>query len=75
MGSGNMEEVTCTVIGGVSYNQLCSPDFKVRDAPEEDSLTGSEYLEEKPDGVFAGNFFYFKETLWSFKPGLLLLRK
>ncbi|XP_027878271.1 zinc finger protein 653 [Xiphophorus couchianus] len=40
MGSGNMEEVTCTVIGGVAYNQLCSPDFKVRDAPEEDSLTG-----------------------------------
>ncbi|XP_054891593.1 zinc finger protein 653 isoform X2 [Poeciliopsis prolifica] len=40
MGSGNMEEVTCTVIGGVAYSQLCSPDFKVRDAPEEDSLTG-----------------------------------
>ncbi|XP_023205274.1 zinc finger protein 653 isoform X2 [Xiphophorus maculatus] len=40
MGSGNMEEVTCTVIGGVAYNQLCSPDFKVRDSPEEDSLTG-----------------------------------
>ncbi|XP_017161927.1 zinc finger protein 653 isoform X2 [Poecilia reticulata] len=40
MSSGNMEEVTCTVIGGVAYNQLCSPDFKVRDAPEEDSLTG-----------------------------------
>ncbi|XP_014877560.1 zinc finger protein 653-like isoform X2 [Poecilia latipinna] len=40
MSSGNMEEVTCTVIGGVAYNQLCSPDLKVRDPPEEDSLTG-----------------------------------
>ncbi|XP_047214590.1 zinc finger protein 653-like [Girardinichthys multiradiatus] len=40
MGCGNMEEVTCTVIGGVTYNQLCTPDFKVRSAQEEDSLTG-----------------------------------
>ncbi|XP_015248731.1 PREDICTED: zinc finger protein 653 isoform X1 [Cyprinodon variegatus] len=38
-GSGNMEEVSCTVIGGVAYNQLCVPDFKV-EAAEEDSLTG-----------------------------------
>uniref|UniRef100_A0A147A4G0 Zinc finger protein 653 n=1 Tax=Fundulus heteroclitus TaxID=8078 RepID=A0A147A4G0_FUNHE len=40
MASGNMEEVTCTVIGGVPFNQLCTPDFKVPAAPEEDSLTG-----------------------------------
>uniref|UniRef100_A0A096MB34 Zinc finger protein 653 n=1 Tax=Poecilia formosa TaxID=48698 RepID=A0A096MB34_POEFO len=51
MSSGNMEEVTCTVIGGVAYNQLCSPDLKVRDAPEEDSLTGSNTKSEKGDIV------------------------
>ncbi|KAK5611408.1 hypothetical protein CRENBAI_017172 [Crenichthys baileyi] len=45
MGSGNMEEVTCTVIGGVTYSQLCTPDFKVRSAQEEDSLTGSKYFQ------------------------------
>ncbi|KAM6905392.1 zinc finger protein 653 [Xenentodon cancila] len=40
MGSGNVEEVACTVIGGVSYSQVCSPDSKIRPAEDEDSLTG-----------------------------------
>uniref|UniRef100_A0A1A7WAG7 Zinc finger protein 653 n=3 Tax=Nothobranchiidae TaxID=405002 RepID=A0A1A7WAG7_9TELE len=40
MGSGNMEEVTCTVIEGVSYNQVCTPDSKVQTAEGDDSMTG-----------------------------------
>nr|XP_020478754.1 zinc finger protein 653 isoform X2 [Monopterus albus] len=40
MGSGNVEEVTCTVIGGVTYNQVCPSDSKIRAAEEEDSMTG-----------------------------------
>ncbi|KAK1878299.1 Zinc finger protein 653 [Dissostichus eleginoides] len=46
MGGGNVEEVTCTVIGGVSYNQVCSSDSKLRaeeeeeEEEEEDSMTG-----------------------------------
>ncbi|XP_037545341.1 zinc finger protein 653 [Nematolebias whitei] len=40
MGSGNVEEVTCTVIGGLTYNQVCTPDSNVPTAPDEDSLTG-----------------------------------
>uniref|UniRef100_A0A8C7YZ06 Zinc finger protein 653 n=1 Tax=Oryzias sinensis TaxID=183150 RepID=A0A8C7YZ06_9TELE len=35
--SGNMEEVTCTVIGSVSYNQVCTPELKIQGAVEEDS--------------------------------------
>lgn len=34
----NMEEVTCTVIGNVTYNQVCPTDAKVR-TQEEDSIT------------------------------------
>lgn len=40
MGGGNVEEVTCTVIGGVTYNQVCSCDSKIRTAEDEDSMTG-----------------------------------
>uniref|UniRef100_A0A8D2ZJ72 Zinc finger protein 653 n=1 Tax=Scophthalmus maximus TaxID=52904 RepID=A0A8D2ZJ72_SCOMX len=38
MGGGNVEEVTCTVIGGVTYNQVCSCDSKIGE--DEDSMTG-----------------------------------
>uniref|UniRef100_A0A3B4YDY5 Zinc finger protein 653 n=1 Tax=Seriola lalandi dorsalis TaxID=1841481 RepID=A0A3B4YDY5_SERLL len=41
MGGGNVEEVTCTVIGGVTYNQVCSCDSKIRTAEDEDSMTGA----------------------------------
>ncbi|KAM4534678.1 zinc finger protein 653 [Fundulus diaphanus] len=51
MASGNMEEVTCTVIGGVPFNQLCTPDFKVPAAPEEDSLTGLSETQLVPNTV------------------------
>ncbi|XP_064844060.1 zinc finger protein 653-like [Oncorhynchus masou masou] len=39
MGGGDVEEVTCTVIEGVAYNQMCQSvaDFKTT---EEDSITG-----------------------------------
>uniref|UniRef100_A0A3Q1F0M1 Zinc finger protein 653 n=1 Tax=Acanthochromis polyacanthus TaxID=80966 RepID=A0A3Q1F0M1_9TELE len=40
MGSGNVEEVTCTVIGGVTYNQVCTSESKIRAAEDEDSMTG-----------------------------------
>lgn len=40
MGSTNVEEVTCTVIGGVTYNQVCTTDSKLRTAEDEDSMTG-----------------------------------
>ncbi|KAM9345835.1 zinc finger protein 653 [Symphorus nematophorus] len=40
MGGGNVEEVTCTVIGGVTYNQVCTSDPKLRAAEDEDSMTG-----------------------------------
>ncbi|KAK2833925.1 hypothetical protein Q5P01_017814 [Channa striata] len=45
MGGGNVEEVTCTVIGGVTYNQRCMSDSKIRTAEDEDSMTG---LSDKP---------------------------
>ncbi|XP_068593131.1 zinc finger protein 653 [Cebidichthys violaceus] len=38
MGGGNVEEVTCTVIGGVTYNQVS--EAKLRAAEDEDSMTG-----------------------------------
>ncbi|RVE69074.1 hypothetical protein OJAV_G00074040 [Oryzias javanicus] len=38
--SGNMEEVTCTVIGNVSYNQVCTPELKIQGVEEEDSEEG-----------------------------------
>ncbi|XP_054463652.1 zinc finger protein 653 isoform X2 [Anoplopoma fimbria] len=38
MGGGNVEEVTCTVIGGVTYNQVS--ESKLRAAEDEDSMTG-----------------------------------
>lgn len=41
MGGGNVEEVTCTVIGGVTYNQVCTSDSKLRAAEDEDSMTGA----------------------------------
>ncbi|KAM3598699.1 uncharacterized protein V6R79_021494 [Siganus canaliculatus] len=40
MGAGNVEEVTCTVIGGVTYNQVCTSDSKLRAVEDEDSMTG-----------------------------------
>eukprot|EP00064_Thunnus_orientalis_P011818 superscaffoldBa00001745_g11850 len=40
MGGGNVEEVTCTVIGGVTYNPVCESDSKIRTAEDEDSMTG-----------------------------------
>ncbi|CAJ1075391.1 zinc finger protein 653 [Xyrichtys novacula] len=40
MGGGNVEEVTCTVIGGVTYNQVCGSDSKLRSAEDEDFMTG-----------------------------------
>nr|XP_019965475.1 PREDICTED: zinc finger protein 653 [Paralichthys olivaceus] len=40
MGGGTVEEVTCTVIGGVTYNQVCSCDSKMTTAEDEDSMTG-----------------------------------
>lgn len=45
MGGGNVEEVTCTVIGGVTYNQVCSCDSKISTAEDEDSMTGVLHLE------------------------------
>lgn len=41
MGGRNVEEVTCTVIGGVTYNQVCTADSKIRTAEDEDSMTGA----------------------------------
>lgn len=35
-----MEEVTCTVIGGVTYNQVCVSDSKLQRVEDEDSMTG-----------------------------------
>ncbi|XP_041673272.1 zinc finger protein 653 [Cheilinus undulatus] len=40
VGGGNVEEVTCTVIGGVTYNQVCGPDSKLRTAEDEGFMTG-----------------------------------
>ncbi|XP_070704144.1 zinc finger protein 653 [Pempheris klunzingeri] len=40
MGGGNVEEVTCTVIGGVTYNPVCTSDSKLRSVEDEDSMTG-----------------------------------
>lgn len=45
MGGGNVEEVTCTVIGGVTYNQVCASDSKLRAAEDEDSMTGALHSE------------------------------
>lgn len=45
MGGGNVEEVTCTVIGGVSYNPVCTSDSKLRTAEDEDSMTGALHSE------------------------------
>lgn len=39
LGGGNMEEVTCTVIGGVSSTQICMSDSK-RQAEDNDCMTG-----------------------------------
>lgn len=40
MGGGDVEEVTCTVIEGVAYNQMCQSvaDFRTT---EEESITGT----------------------------------
>lgn len=42
MGGTNMEEVTCTVIGGVTSSQICMSDSK-RPAEDEDCMTGELY--------------------------------
>ncbi|XP_029998211.1 zinc finger protein 653 isoform X2 [Sphaeramia orbicularis] len=39
MGGASVEEVTCTVIGGVTYNQVCTSDTKIRSAEDEDPVT------------------------------------
>ncbi|KAK6311839.1 hypothetical protein J4Q44_G00175030 [Coregonus suidteri] len=39
MGGGDVEEVTCTVIEGVAYNQMCQSGADFR-TTEEDSITG-----------------------------------
>ncbi|KAL7850682.1 hypothetical protein SRHO_G00200310 [Serrasalmus rhombeus] len=40
MGSGNVEEVTCTVIDGVAYNQMCQSGAVLRSSiPETDNIT------------------------------------
>ncbi|XP_072225193.1 zinc finger protein 653 [Leuresthes tenuis] len=40
MGNGNVEEVTCSVIGGATYNQACAPDSEIRAEEDEDTITG-----------------------------------
>lgn len=40
MSGGNIEEVTCTVIGGVNYDQVCPHDSGIKPAEDEDSVTG-----------------------------------
>ena len=46
----NMEEVTCTVIGGVAYDQVCQSDTELREAEEdeeedEESISGQLVIE------------------------------
>uniref|UniRef100_A0A3Q3AF14 Zinc finger protein 653 n=1 Tax=Kryptolebias marmoratus TaxID=37003 RepID=A0A3Q3AF14_KRYMA len=53
VGGGSVEEVTCTVIGGVTYDQVCTPDSKDRTAPDEDSLTG--LSDSQPTAELSGN--------------------
>lgn len=45
MGGGNVEEVTCTVIGGVTYNPVSESDSKMRTVEDEYSMTGELHLE------------------------------
>ncbi|XP_061604024.1 zinc finger protein 653 isoform X1 [Phyllopteryx taeniolatus] len=40
VGAGHVEEDACTVIGGVTYNQVCEPESKMQQAEYEDSMTG-----------------------------------
>lgn len=44
LGGGNMEEVTCTVIGGVSSTQICMSDSK-RQAEDNDCMIGELHWE------------------------------
>lgn len=67
MGSGNVEEVTCTVIGGVTYNPVCESDSKIRTAEDEDSMTGALHSEKALHlcgcyfyGIFAP--FYYSDS-------------
>nr|XP_040046319.1 zinc finger protein 653 [Gasterosteus aculeatus aculeatus] len=46
MGGGNVEEVTCTVIGGVTYDP--ASESKVRAAEDEDSVTGLSDKQQRP---------------------------
>ncbi|XP_028311973.1 zinc finger protein 653 isoform X2 [Gouania willdenowi] len=39
MGAGDVEEVTCTVIGGVTYNQVCASASRTH-TEDEDSMSG-----------------------------------
>lgn len=58
MGGGNVEEVTCTVIGGVTYNQVCVSDSKLRSAEDEDFITGlsdKQLLQPAVDVLELGN--------------------
>ncbi|XP_061701708.1 zinc finger protein 653 [Syngnathoides biaculeatus] len=40
VGTGNVEDDACTVIAGVTYNQVCQPESKIQQADYEDSVTG-----------------------------------
>ncbi|XP_074552592.1 zinc finger protein 653 [Halichoeres trimaculatus] len=58
MGGGNVEEVTCTVIGGVTYNQVCGSDSKLQSAEDEDFITGlsdKQLLQPAVDVLELGN--------------------
>ncbi|KAK1799245.1 hypothetical protein P4O66_007485, partial [Electrophorus voltai] len=46
MGGGDVEEVTCTVIEGVAYNQMCQPGTVLRSSiPETDAMTVASFTE------------------------------
>lgn len=40
MDGTDLEDITCTVIGGVTYHQVCTSDAKLRIAEDEESMTG-----------------------------------
>jgi len=56
MGNGNVEEVTCSVIGGATYNQVCAPDSEIRAEEDEDTMTGVLQFELKLCGLCAEKF-------------------
>lgn len=54
MGGGSVEEVTCTVIDGAAYNQVCTSDSKISTAEDEDSMTGALHPDPRPSFVWGG---------------------